>query len=73
MFPPDMAPMLPLRPILIHTLQLINKDMAAANQALGSDGEEYYVAFCAALTIIYANLDDDDAAAKKVYAYFSSW
>ena len=47
--------------------------MAAANQALGSDGEEYYVAFCAALTIIYANLDDDDAAAKKVYAYFSWW
>ena len=58
-------------PILMHTLRSINKDMAAANQVLGSDDEEDCVAVYAALTIIYANLDDDDAAAKKVYAYFS--
>ena len=54
-------------PVLMHTLSSLNKAVDAANQALGSDDEEDSVAVCAALSIIYANLDDDDA--KKVYAY----
>ena len=45
--------------------------MAAANQALGSDDEEDYVAVCAALTIIYANLDGDDVEQQRRFTPIS--